>query len=122
MVVHGLLCGGLIDDILVYNNDLEEHADHLRLVLSTLREHQLYPKLNEYELSEIKFLSHLITQDCVTVDPNKVEGVLVWPQPTSLHEVRSFLGLVGYYCRFVEGFTKLSDLLTTLTRKYIVFI
>ncbi|CAL2272042.1 unnamed protein product [Prunus armeniaca] len=92
-----------IDDILVYSRTLEGHKKHLRLVLKTLRRNQLYAKFRIY------------------VDPRKVEAVVNWVQPTSVIEVRSFLGLAGYYRRFVEGFSSIAASLTRLTRKNVKF-
>ncbi|XP_035549700.1 uncharacterized protein K02A2.6-like, partial [Juglans regia] len=113
-----------LDDILIYSRDLEEHACHLRLALGKLREHQLYTKLSkcEFWLEEVKFLGHVISQEGVSVDPSKVEAVLSWPRPSTVREIRSFLGLAGYYRRFVEGFSRLSGPLTALTRKNTEFV
>ncbi|KAF5441909.1 hypothetical protein F2P56_037141, partial [Juglans regia] len=113
-----------LDDILIYSRDLEEHACHLRLALGKLREHQLYAKLSncEFWLEEVKFLGHVISQEGVAVDPSKVEAVLSWPRPSTVREIRSFLGLAGYYRRFVEGFSRLSGPLTALTRKNTEFV
>ncbi|XP_035540222.1 uncharacterized protein LOC109013719, partial [Juglans regia] len=113
-----------LDDILIYSRYLEEHACHLRLALGKLREHQLYAKLSkcEFWLEEVKFLGHVISQEGVAVDPSKVEAVLSWPRPSTVREIRSFLGLAGYYRRFVEGFSRLSGPLTALTRKNTEFV
>jgi hypothetical protein len=88
-----------IDDILIYSRDPQEHAVHLRIVQETLREKQLYAKFSkcEFWLSEVKFLGHVISQGGIAVDPSKVEAVLNWERPKSVTEVRSFLGLAGYY-------------------------
>ncbi|KAK2443611.1 hypothetical protein QL285_014700 [Trifolium repens] len=108
-----------IDDILIYSKDSQEHAEHLRIVLSILREKQLYAKFSkcEFWLSEVKFLGHVISQGGVSVDPSKVEAVLNWERPRSVTEVRSFLGLAGYYRRFILGFSEIALPLTRLTRK-----
>ena len=92
-----------IDDILVYSKSEEEHEDHLRIVLQALREHQLYAKFGkcEFWLIEVRFLGHVILASCVLVDPEKVEAVMSWERPRSVFEIRSFLGLVGYYRRFI---------------------
>ncbi|KAF5454473.1 hypothetical protein F2P56_024133, partial [Juglans regia] len=71
---------------------------------------------------EVKFLGHVISQEGVAVDPSKVEAVLSWPRPSTVREIRSFLGLAGYYRRFVEGFSRLSGPLTALTRKNTEFV
>ncbi|XP_041020453.1 uncharacterized mitochondrial protein AtMg00860-like [Juglans microcarpa x Juglans regia] len=113
-----------IDEILVNSRELEEHSCHLRLVLGKLREHQLYAKLSkcEFWLEEIRFLGHVISRDGVAFDPSKVEVVLAWPHPSSVHEIWSLLGLTGYYQRHLEGFSRLFGPLTALTRKNIEFI
>ena len=108
-----------IDDILIYSKKKEEHADHLRVVLAVLREHQLYGKLSkcEFWLEEVQFLGHVISAHGIAVDPSKIDTVLKWERPQTVTEVRSFLGLAGYYRRFVEGFSKMVSHLTQLTRK-----
>jgi len=108
-----------IDDILIYLRTREEHANHLRVVLKILRDHQLYGKLSkcEFWLEEVQFLGHVISAKGIAVDPAKIETVLNWERPKIVTEVRSFLGLAGYYQRFVEGFSKKVNPLTQLTRK-----
>ena len=94
-----------IDDILIYSRDVEEQC----IIFVKLREHQLYAKLSkcEFWLEEVRFLGHVISRDGVAVDPSKVEVILSWQRPTTVREIWSFLGLVGYYRRFVEGFARL---------------
>ena len=108
-----------IDDILVYSRSELEHERHFGLVLQTLIRHQLYPKFNkcEFWLSRVGFLGHVISVDGIYVDPQKVEAVENWGQPTTVTEVRSFIGLAGYYRRFTEGFSKIAGPLHCLTRK-----
>ena len=112
-----------IDDILVYSKSAEEHEEHLRLILQTLRDHQLFAKFKkcEFWLNQVAFLGHVISKDGVAVDPSKVEAVENWKPPTNASEVRSFLGLAGYYRRFVEGFSRIAMPLTNLTRKNVKF-
>ena len=112
-----------VDDILVYSASEEEHAEHLRIVLQTLREHQLYAKLSkcEFWLQQVHFLGHVISGEGVLVDPAKVEAVLQWESPRSVSEIRSFLGLAGYYRRFVRDFSQVAAPLTRLTRKGVPF-
>jgi len=109
----------LIDDILVYSKLEEEHAEHLRVVLSVLKEMQLCAKLSkcEFWLWEVSFVGHVISKGGIAVDPPKVDAVLQSESPKSVFEIRSFLGLAGYYRRFIEGFSKLALPLTQLTRK-----
>ena len=108
-----------IDDILVYSGSSEEHSEHLRIVLQTLRERQLYAKLSkcQFWLDRVAFLGHVISAEGVSVDPQKIEAVVNWKPPKNVSEVRSFLGLAGYYRKFVEGFSKIAAPLTKLTRK-----
>lgn len=113
-----------IDDILVYSRTREEHAYHLRITLQTLREHQLYAKFEkcEFWLEEVKFLGHVVSEGGVAVDPSKVDAVLNWVPPKSVTEIRSFLGLAGYYRRFIKDFSRIAAPMTQLTRKGISFV
>ena len=103
-----------IDDILVYSKTPEEHEEHLRVTLQLLRDSKLYAKFSkcDFWLSEVHFLGHVVSKEGVSVDPAKVEAVSKWAAPTSVTEIRSFLGLAGYYRRFVEGFSKIASPLT----------
>ena len=113
-----------IDDILVYLGSREKHAEHLRIVLETLREHQLYAKLSkcQFWLDRVAFLGHIISAKGIFVDPQKIEAIVNWQPPTNVIEIRSFLGLAGYYRKFVEGFSKIATPLTRLIRKEEKFI
>jgi hypothetical protein len=95
-----------IDDILIYSRTTEEHDEHLRLVLQCLREHKFYGKLSKcsFYQSRIHYLGHVISGEGIVVGPAKVEAIMEWPVPTNVTEVRSFMGLAGYYRRSVEGF------------------
>ena len=110
-----------IEDILVYSRSELEHERHLGLVLQTLRQYHLYAKLSkcEFWLSQVGFLGHVVSADGIYVDPQKVE--VNWEQPTTVIEVRSFLGLAGYYRRLIEGFSKIAGPLHCLTRKGVKF-
>ncbi|XP_023759636.2 uncharacterized protein LOC111908045 isoform X1 [Lactuca sativa] len=112
-----------IDDILVYSKTQEEHEEHLREVLETPRRERLYAKFFkcEFWLREVQFLGHLVNQNGISVDPAKVEAVMRWEVPKSPSEIRSFLGLAGYYRRFIQDFSKIVVPLTRLTRKAVVF-
>jgi hypothetical protein len=113
-----------IDDILIYSESEEEHAEHLRIVLQVLNEKKLYAKLSkcEFWLNEVSFLGHIVSGSGVAVDPSKVDAVSHWETPKSVTEVISFLGLAGYYRRFIEGFSKLALPLTQLTCKGRAFV
>ncbi|GKV24406.1 hypothetical protein SLEP1_g34021 [Rubroshorea leprosula] len=112
-----------IDDILVYSRSIAEHEEHLRLVLQVLREKKLYAKLKkcEFWLNSVAFLGHVVSKDGISVDPEKVKAVVEWSRPTNVTEVRSFLGLAGYYRRYVEGFSRIAIPLTQLTQKGVKF-
>ena len=108
-----------IDDILVYSGSSEEHSEHLRIVLQILRERQLHAKFSkcQFLLERVAFLGHVISTEGVSVDPQKIEAMVNCKPPKNGLEVRSFLGLAGYYRKFVEGFSRIAAPLTKLTRK-----
>ncbi|KAK1414363.1 hypothetical protein QVD17_16561 [Tagetes erecta] len=112
-----------IDDILVYSKSREEHEEHLRKVLETLRQKKLYAKFSkcDFWLNQVAFLGHIVSTEGIKMDPAKIEAITKWPRPTSATEVRSFLGLAGYYRRFVEGFSVIALPLTQLLRKGVKF-
>ena len=112
-----------MDDILIYSQSEWEHEYHLRIVLQLLRDHQLYSKFSkcEFWLIEVRFLGHAVSVSGVSVDPEKVEVVMSWERPKSIFEIRSFLGLDGYYRRFIEDLSLLAAPMTRLTRKEVKF-
>jgi hypothetical protein len=103
-----------IDDILIYSKIEEEHEEHLRLVLEKLRANQLYAKFSkcEFWLMQVSFLGHVISVGGVSVDLGTMREVLNWMPPTNVLEIHSFLGLAGYYHRFIQDFSKIAKPMT----------
>jgi hypothetical protein len=97
-----------IDDVLVYSRSEEEHEEHLRLALQKLQEYRLYAKLSkcEFWMKQVAFLGHIISKGGISVDPSKVQDVLSWNVPTSASDIRSFLGLAGYYRSLSKDFQR----------------
>jgi hypothetical protein len=113
-----------IDDILIYSKSEKEHAKHLRVVLQRLRDYKLYAKFSkcEFWLKSVKFLGHTISQDGISVDRSKVQEVMDWKPPKSVHQIRSFLGLAGYYRRFILDFSRIAKPMTELLKKGVKFM
>jgi hypothetical protein len=109
----------LIDDNFIFSKNEEEHDEHLHLELQKLKENDLYAKLNkcEFWLKEILFLGHIISEGEIFVDPSKVKDVLSWKTPQNVSDIGSFLGVVGYYRRFIEGFSQISKPMMELLAK-----
>jgi hypothetical protein len=113
-----------IDDILVYSKNKEEHAGHLHVVLQRLQEHCLYAKSSkcDFWLKEIKLLGHTISQAGIAVDPDKVQEVMNWKPLTTVRQIQSFLGLAGYYRRFLPDFSWIPKPITELLKKEAKFV
>jgi hypothetical protein len=113
-----------IDDVLFYSRSEAEREEHLRLALQTLRKHQLYANFAKCEswLSEVRFLGHVVSKDGLVVDPSKVEAVLDWLPRTTVTEIRSFLGLAGYFRKFIQNFSSIATPSTQLTKKGVPFV
>nr|GEZ49387.1 putative reverse transcriptase domain-containing protein [Tanacetum cinerariifolium] len=108
-----------IDDILIYSRNKEEHINHLRIILELLRKEKLYAKFSkcDFWISIVQFLGHVIDSQGIHVEPAKIQVVKDWASSTTPTEVRQFLGLVGYYQRFIKDFLKIAKSLTILTQK-----
>jgi hypothetical protein len=108
-----------IDDILIYSKSDSDHEEHLRLVLQKLRDNQLYTKFSkcEFRIGEVSFLGHIISNGGISVDPANVKEIMEWSVPTTVMEIRGFLGLAGYYRRFIEGFYRIAKPMTSLLEK-----
>ena len=98
---------------------MEEHVNHLSLVLSQLRKYTLYVKMEKCEFAqqEIKFRGHLVIQKHVQMDPKKVQSILDWQAPQNVKDLRSFIGLANYYRKFIVGYSKNAAALTDLLKK-----
>ncbi len=107
-----------LDDILIYSKTLEQHKQHVREVLQLLRENKLYAKRSKCEFfkQKIGFLGHVLSADGVSMEQDKVDAILTWPPLTDVNDVRRFLGLAGYYRKFVAGFSAIASPLSELTK------
>ncbi|GJV03764.1 putative reverse transcriptase domain-containing protein [Tanacetum coccineum] len=105
-----------IDDILIYFKTKEEHDAHLRLILELLKKEELYAKFSkcDFWLSKVQFLGHVIDSEGIHVDPVKIESIKDWESPKTQTEIHQFLGLTGYYRRFIEGFSKIAKLIAPI--------
>ncbi|GJX10533.1 putative reverse transcriptase domain-containing protein [Tanacetum coccineum] len=112
-----------IDDILIYSKNKQEHKEHLKMILELLKKEELYAKFSkcEFWIPKVQFLGHVIDSKGIHVDPAKIEAIKDWTSPKSPTEIRQFLGLAGYYRRFIEGFSKIAKPMTKLTQKKVKF-
>ncbi|GKA71443.1 putative reverse transcriptase domain-containing protein [Tanacetum coccineum] len=112
-----------IDDILIYSKNKQEHEEHLKLILELLKKEELYAKFSkcEFWIPKVQFLGHVIDNQGIHVDPTKIESIKDWASPKSPTEIRQFLGLAGYYRRFIKGFSKIAKPMTKLTQKKVKF-
>ncbi|KAJ9544811.1 hypothetical protein OSB04_024518 [Centaurea solstitialis] len=113
-----------IDNILIYSQCKKDHEQHLRLILELLKAEKLYAKFSkcEFWIREVQFLGHLVNEEGIHVDPAKIEVIKKWEAPKTPTEIRQFLGLAGYYRRFIANFSKIAQPLTMLTQKDKKFI
>ena len=108
-----------IDDILIYSKSEEEHKEHLKIVLQELREHQRFVKFSKCDFfkDKIQYLGHLVTKEGISVDPKKIKAIKDWPIPKDVTNVRSFMGITCYYRRFIKGFSRIVNPITSLQKK-----
>jgi hypothetical protein len=107
------------DDILIYSKSWEDHVRHVDKVLQLLKEQQLYAKPSKcfFGVKEVEYLGHIVSHEGVKVDPNKIKAMMDWPIPKTLKNLRGFLGLTGYYRKFVRHYGRITTPLMTLTKK-----
>ena len=112
-----------IDDILVYSWSEEDHRQHLRQVLETLRSENLYAKFSkcEFWIKKLTFPGHVVSEEGIHVDPSKIKAIENWSAPKTPTKIRQFLGIVGYYRRFIQNFSRIVKPLTILTHKGVAF-
>ncbi|GJS77832.1 putative reverse transcriptase domain-containing protein [Tanacetum coccineum] len=112
-----------IDDILIYSKKKQEHEEHLKLILELLKKDELYAKFSkcEFWIPKVQFLDHVIDSQGIHMDPTKIESIKDWASPKTPTDIRQFLGLAGYYGRFIEGFSKITKSMTKLTQKKVKF-
>jgi len=107
------------DDILIYSKTWKEHLKQLEQVLSLLEKNQFYAKLSKcsFGKEEVEYLGHVISQEGVKVDPEKIKAITEWPKPKNISKLRGFLGLTGYYRRFIKNYAHLTTPLSNLLKK-----
>ena len=107
------------NDILIYSKTKEEHKEHLKIVLQELREHQLFTKFSKCDFikDKIQYLGHVVTKEGISVDPEKIKAIEDWSVPKDVTDVRSFMGITGYYRRFIEGFSRIVNPINSLQKK-----
>ena len=105
-----------IDDILIYSKSKEEHKEYLKIVLQELWDHQLFAKFSKCDFlkDKIQYLGHVVTEEGISVDPEKIKVIEDWPVPKDVTDVRSFMGITSYYRRFIKGFSRITNLITSL--------
>ncbi|GJT98301.1 putative reverse transcriptase domain-containing protein [Tanacetum coccineum] len=112
-----------IDDILIYSKNKQEHEENLKLILELLKKEELYAKFSkcEFWIPKVQFLGHMIDSEGIYVDPANIESVKDWASPKSPTEIHQFVGLAGYYRRFIDRFSKIAKPMTKLTQKKVKF-
>ena len=108
-----------IDDILIYSKTKEEHKEHLKIELQELREHQFFAKFSKCDFfkDKIQYLGHVVSNDGISIDPDKVKAIMEWLVPKNISDIISFMGITRYYWNFIEGFSKIAYPITSLQKK-----
>ena len=107
------------DDILIYNRSWKDHVEHVDRVLKLLHEKQLYAKTSKFffGVQEVEYLVHIVSHESFKVDPNKIKAIKEWKVPTTINQLRGFLGLIGYYQKFFKNYGRIAAPITTLLKK-----
>lgn len=107
------------DDILIYSRNQQQHREHLASVLEVLAKHQLYANASKCEIgkTEVTYLGHVVSEAGVAIDKTKIKAMIDWPIPKNLRDLRGFLGLTGYYRKFIAGFAQIAAPLTDQLKK-----
>lgn len=107
------------DDILIYSPSMETHLQHLTQTLNLLRQHHLFAKMTKCKFGclEVEYLSHVVFAQGVRADPGKIQAMVDWPHPKTIKALRSFLGLIGYYRKFIRGYGSIATPLTAMLKK-----
>ena len=118
-----VFCTAYIDDILIYSNTLEEHQEHVNLVLDALTATGLHLDINkcQFETQEVTYLGLIINTTGICMDPSKVDAILTWESPQNIKDVQGFLGFANFYRRFIKNFSRLVKPLVNLTQKDVKF-
>jgi hypothetical protein len=113
-----------IDDILIYSKTWEEHLAHIQFVLTLLQQHGFHIKISKCSFAkrQLSYLGHIVSEQGVATDPSKISTIKDWPRPENVKDLRSFLGMTGYYRRFVPQFGMISKPLTNLLKKGTIFV
>ncbi|MCO5548361.1 hypothetical protein L7F22_001818 [Adiantum nelumboides] len=121
---HRNFTGVFFNDVIIHFKTIEEHKEHLKVIFQALRYNKLYvnQKKSECFLQEIQYLGHIISKNGIRMDPAKLEVIKDWPNPRSLHEVRSFIGICAYYRCFIEKFSLIAGPLHDLTKKNVKYV
>ena len=107
-----------IDDILIYSKTKGEHDEHVKIILQVLREHQLYAKFNkcDFHKDKIQYWGHIVSEGGISMDPDKIKAIIHWPVPKDVTDVWSFMEITCYYNKFIEGFSRIANPITSLQK------